>query len=177
MRFFFPTLMFLMFCGASAPQAQQAPQPDPCTASEQRQFDFWVGEWDATWPGNKDGELQRGSNSIRRVLDGCVVEENFSGGKEMHLRGKSLSIFDLRARKWKQTWVDNEGGYLDFVGEFKDGQMILAREVTRPDGMKALQRMVYKNIGRNEFDWSWESSKDGGKTWQVQWPIHYKRRK
>jgi hypothetical protein len=95
----------------------------------------------------------------------------------MHLRGKSVSIFDARAGKWKQTWVDNEGGYLDFMGEFKDGQMTLGREVTRPDGTKGMQRMVFKNIAPNEFDWSWEGSKDGGKTWHVVWPIHYKRRK
>jgi hypothetical protein len=94
----------------------------------------------------------------------------------MHLRGKSVSIFDVTAGKWKQTWIDNEGGYLDFVGESKDGQMILAREATRPDGTKGLSRMVFKNITHDEFDWSWEGSKDGGKTWTVVWPIHYKRR-
>jgi len=37
--------------------------------------------------------------------------------------------------------------------------------------------MVFKNITPNEFDWSWGASKDGGKTWQVQWPIHYKRKR
>jgi Protein of unknown function (DUF1579) len=150
---------------------------NPCAAKEQQQLEFWVGEWDATWPGAKAGESQHGTNSIRRVLDGCVVEENFSGGDEMHLRGKSVSIFDTRAGKWKQTWVDNEGGYLDFVGEFANGQMILGREAKRPDGTKSMQRMVYKNISKDEFDWSWESSKDGGKNWQVVWPIHYSRRK
>ena len=124
-----------------------------------------------TWPGNNPGETAHGSNSIRRILDGCVVEENFSGGDAMHLRGRSVSIFDVRAGKWKQTWVDNEGGYLDFTGEFRDGQMILAREATRPDGSKGLQRMVFKNISPDEFDWSWEGSKDGGKTWTVVWPI------
>ena len=61
-------------------------------------------------------------------------------------------------------------------GEFKDGQMILARDAVRVDGTKVIQRMVFKNISRNEFDWSWEASKDGGKTWEVQWPIHYKRK-
>jgi hypothetical protein len=54
--------------------------------------------------------------------------------------------------------------------------MILAREATRPYGSKGLQRMVFKNISPDEFDWSWEASKDGGKTWTVVWPIHYKRR-
>ena len=84
--------------------------------------------------------------------------------------------FSMPPRRWKQTWVDNEGGYLDFVGEFKNGQMILAREATRPDGTKSLQRMVFKNITHDEFDWSWEGSKDGGKTWTVLWPIHYQRK-
>ena len=65
---------------------------------------------------------------------------------------------------------------MDFVGEFKDGQMILARDAVRVDGTKVIQRMVFKNISRNEFDWNWEASKDGGKTWEVQWPIHYKRK-
>jgi hypothetical protein len=171
-----------LFCGvalagwSSAQQAGSAP-PNPCAATEQQQLSFWVGEWDLTWPGNNASEVQHGTNSVRRLLDNCVVEENFSGGSDMHLRGKSVSIFDTTARRWKQTWVDNEGAYLDLVGDFKDGQMILAREVTRADGTKGLQRMVFKNISAEEFDWSWEGSKDSGKTWQVVWPIHYKRRK
>jgi hypothetical protein len=167
----------LWIAGFCVGQNSSTPAATPCAAAEQRQLDFWVGEWDLTWPGNNPGEMQHGTNSIRRVLENCVVEENFSGGTDMHLRGKSVSLFDTRAGKWKQTWVDNEGGYLDFVGEFKDGQMILGRETTRPDGTRVLQRMVFKNIGADQFDWSWEASKDGGKTWQVQWPIHYKRRK
>ena len=154
-----------------------AQPPNPCAAPEQKQFEFWVGDWELTWPAQKPGEVDRGTNRIRRVLDTCVVEENFSGEKAMHLRGVSLSTFDTRTRKWKQTWVDNEGGYLDFTGEFKEGQMILARDNVRPDGTKVIQRMVFKNIQPNQFDWSWESSTDGGKTWQVIWPIHYQRKR
>ena len=170
-----------LFCGVFAvgwaAGQQTGATANPCAASEQRQLDFWVGEWDLTWPDVPSGKVMHGTNSIRRVLDSCVVEENFSGGTDAALRGKSVSLFDKPAGKWKQTWVDNEGSYLDFVGEFKDGQMILAREVTRPDGTRSLQRMVFKNIGADAFDWSWEGSNDGGKTWNVNWPIHYQRRK
>lgn len=178
MRTLITAVLFCLGCLVGSASGQQGGNAasNPCEAREQRQLDFWVGDWDVTWSGSKEGEVQHGTNSVRRVLDGCVVEENFSGGPDIHLRGKSVSLFDTSAGKWKQTWVDNEGGYLDFVGEFKDGQMILSREVVRPDGSKAMQRMVYKNIGPAGFDWSWESSKDGGKTWQVSWPIHYKRR-
>jgi hypothetical protein len=170
-----------LLTGASAQQNAAQPKPPaappkPCVAAEQKQLEFWVGEWDLTWPGQNAGEVQHGTNRINRILDTCVVQENFSGGDAAHLRGTSLSIFDIQAQAWKQTWVDNEGGYLDFVGEFRDGQMILGRETKRPDGTQLRQRMVFKNITHDEFDWSWESSTNGGKTWTVNWPIHYKRR-
>jgi hypothetical protein len=145
----------------------------PCPEAEQKQFDFWVGEWDLTTPGQGGG----GVNRIERVFDGCVIEENFTGGPANPLVGMSVSRFDPGAKKWKQTWVDNQGAYLDFTGEFKDGEMILQREATDASGSRFLQRMVWKNISSNELDWSWESSKDQGKTWKVIWPVHYKRRK
>jgi len=169
---------FVVWSSVQAQQAGSSAQPPakPCAEPQQKQFDFWIGEWDLTWPGNKPGETGHGGNSINRVMGGCVVEEQFTGGTSMALRGMSVSTFVAPVGKWKQTWVDNDGSYLDFVGEFKDGQMILSREATRPDGSKILQRMVWKNISQNEFDWSWEASKDGGKTWQVNWPIHYKRK-
>ena len=156
-------------------QAMSRPTTTPCTAQQQKQFDFWVGDWELTWPGEKSGEVGHGTNSIKRIMDGCIVQENFSGGDSMHLRGTSVSVFDTNSGRWKQTWVDNEGGYLDFIGDFKNGQMILQRQTIR-DGAKILQRMVWKNISSTEMDWSWESSRNGGKTWQVNWPIHYKRK-
>ncbi len=168
-------LVTILFLNLPVMFAEQASTPDPCAAAQQKQFDFWVGEWDLTWPGNKPGEVAHGTNSIKRIMDGCVVQENFSSGESGHPRGTSVSLFDLKFGVWKQTWVDNEGAYLDFVGEYKDGQMILQREAVR-GGEKILQRMVFKNISANEMDWSWEASRDGGKTWEVQWPIHYKRR-
>jgi len=169
-------VVLFLTCMAGARQNNSAARPKPCSEPEQKQLEFWVGEWELTWPGNSPGQTDHGTNSVQRILDGCIVQENFSGAEAAHLRGQSVSIFDVSAGKWKQTWVDSEGGHLDFVGEFKDGQMILAREATRPDGTKSRQRMVFKNITHEEFDWSWEASKDGGKSWTVVWPIHYKRK-
>jgi uncharacterized protein DUF1579 len=169
-----PLVVISILLCALAVGAEDSPA-NPCAAPQQRQFDFWLGNWKLSWPGDKPGETAHGANHISRILDGCVVQEQFDGSSDMHLRGTSVSTFDARSGKWKQTWVDNEGGYLDFVGELKDGQMILSREGIRPDGAKVLQRMVWKNIGQDELDWSWEASEDGGKTWQVRWPIHYTR--
>ena len=166
-------LAAVLLFSALAVSAEDVPA-NPCATSQQRQLDFWVGDWKLTWPGDKARETVQGTNHIVRILDGCVVQENFDGGPDMHLRGTSVSTFDAHSGKWKQTWVDNEGGYLDFTGGFADGQMVLEREFTR-DGKQIRQRMVFKNIRANELDWSWERSEDGGKTWHVQWPIHYQR--
>src|SRR5579864_650674 len=73
--------------------AAAVPQ-NPCAAPEQKQLEFWVGDWDLTWPGPKQGEVQHGTNSIHRLLDQCVVQENFSGGPSAPLQGMSVSIFD-----------------------------------------------------------------------------------
>ncbi len=145
-------------------------EPLPCSSPGARQFDFWLGDWDATWEGG------RGTNRVEKILDGCVIHENFDGGGPggNGLVGKSYSTYTPAMKKWRQTWVDNQGGYLDFVGGMEGKTMILSRAAER-DGKKFLQRMVWYNIGRDAFDWNWERSDDGGRTWTTQWAIHYVR--
>jgi hypothetical protein len=173
----FAASLFFAGCLASSLLFAQTPAQQPCQEPQQKQLDFWVGEWALTWPGQSGAPQGHGSNSIKRVLDSCVVEESFSGEDSMHLRGRSVSIFDATSGTWKQTWVDNEGGYLDFSGGMKDGQMSFWREAKQANGSTSMQRMIWKNVTADSFDWSWENSKDGGKTWQVVWPIRYQRKK
>jgi len=39
-----------------------------------------------------------------------------------------------------------------------------------------MTRMIFYNIKKDSFDWSWEASTDGGATWKSNWLIHYKRK-
>ena len=133
----------------------------------ENQFDFWLGEWEARW-----GEDARGANSITKILDQKVVQENFVAPD---LHGMSFSVYDPERKLWCQTWVDNSGSYLDFTGAFEDGKMILSRDaIVR--GEKCKQRMVWYNIEANQFDWNWERSDDGGTIWRVLWQIRYTRK-
>ena len=59
--------------------AQQTPPTPPCQRPEQKQFDFWVGDWDLTSPGSKSGEVLHHHNTINRILGSCIVQENFVG--------------------------------------------------------------------------------------------------
>ena len=132
------------------------------------QFDFWLGAWDCTW-----GEDGKGSNRVLRIMDDKVIQENFSAPD---LLGMSVSVYDPERKVWCQTWVDNNGTYLDFTGGFEDGRMVLVRDaVVRGEACK--QRMVWFNIEPGQFDWNWERSDDGGQTWRVLWKIRYVRKK
>ena len=135
----------------------------------ERQFDFWLGEWDVTW-----GEGERGSNRVESILDGRVIQENFDGNPAMPFRGMSLSVYKARLGKWLQTWVDNEGNYWHFSGGFEDGRMVLSTEDVI-EGKSMNLRMVFYNIAANHLDWKWQRSEDGGQTWRTLWEIAYSR--
>lgn len=145
-----------------------------CQIPEVRQFDFWVGEWDLTWEAEQG--LAKGANQIRYILNGCVIEENFSDPAGSFY-GKSVSAYNMRQGRWQQTWVDNNGTYLDFIGGLEGEQMVLMRQATNPQGQRVLQRMVWYNIAHQSLDWNWERSLDEGQTWDVLWKIHYQRRR
>ena len=134
------------------------------------QFDFWLGEWNLSSNGKPAG-----TNTITREYDGAVIMERFVGSGDNQLEGMSVSVFNPRTGNWHQTWVDNQGGYLDFTGGFSDGKMILSRKTTI-EGKEVQQRMVWFNITPASFDWSWERSDDGGSTWKTLWPLHYQRK-
>ena len=152
----------------------QAPAP-PCSTPEARQFDFWVGNWEATWK-NPDGSTAKGTNVIESVLGGCAVHENFTGAGAQPLIGKSYSVYSPRLKKWQQTWVDNSGGYLELSGQFADGRMVLMREGMLGNGKPGRQRMTFYNIEKDKFDWDWDTSEDGGVTWTLRWRINYTRK-
>ena len=145
----------------------------PQKTSPEKLFDFWVGKWSLTWK-DKKGNEKHGFNQIDKILDGKVIKENFDSAPGMKLRGTSVSSYDARARLWKQTWVDNQGSYLDFSGKFEDGKMILSRTIIF-GGRKIQQRMVWYNIDKSSLDWNWENSTDNGRNWKVLWQIRYTR--
>lgn len=83
-----------------------------------RQFDFWVGEWKVVDGGNQ----QVGTNSVRLLEDGCIVEENWTSVPAGQT-GKSFNFYNPTTRKWHQSSMDNQGGNWMMDGEYKDGAL------------------------------------------------------
>ena len=87
----------------------------------------------------------------------------------------SLSIRDVVDGRWRQTWIDSAGGYLDFVGVEIDGRLAFEREAVE-DGRPVRRRMVWTDVTTDSLVWRWQSSGDGGTTWRDDWRIDYRRR-
>lgn len=163
-------LFFLSGPTASPPEVSMSDAhiPGNCSAPEARQFDFWIGQWALSWEGGA------GTNHVRSILGGCVIEENFTDpGSQFY--GRSVSTFSARTGQWQQTWVDNNATYLDFVGGMEGATMVLSRSFANAEGQTVMQRMVFYNIEHAQFDWNWERSLDGGQSWDLLWKIHYER--
>ncbi|RMF56524.1 MAG: DUF1579 domain-containing protein [Calditrichaeota bacterium] len=172
---------FVLLCWCFVPNGGVAQnRVRPCDTPEGKQFDFWVGRWDLTWPaeqmGGEKGQLGHGSNTVTKILDDCIVQEQFRFPAG-NFNGTSVSVYNLRTKRWQQTWVDNQGGYLLFTGGFKDGKMELRTPTYQRNGKTIVSRMVFRNIAKDSFDWDWQRSSDGGNTWQDVWNIHYRRKK
>ena len=133
-------------------------------------LDFWLGSWVVSWAGGGHG-----TNTIRRILDDRVIEESFDGSDaDSSLRGRSVSVRDAADGRWRQTWVDSTGAYLDVAGVEVDGRIGFQREAI-VGGAVVVQRMVWLDVTPDAFRWQWQRSGDGGTSWNVVWEIDYRR--
>jgi hypothetical protein len=143
----------------------------PCRAlAESRQLDYWAGSWDVMIGGQKVG-----TNEVVPMLAGCALQENWTdaqGGE-----GKSMNYFDPNTRKWRQVWVSDNGGVLDYTGEFKDGAMRFSGVTIGPNGQRTLQKLTFFPISQDSVRQLFETSTDEGKTWTAGFDGLYVRRK
>lgn len=152
-----------------------AQAPALCSADEHRLLDYWIGEWDLSWPAGPDS-TGHGTNSVTASHDGCVIEERFEDASGFV--GHSVSVYDARSDAWRQTWVDNRGGYLTFTGETRDDGTLDLRQpaFTNPQGERQINRMIWEDVTDDALTWRWQRSTDDGATWTDAWVIRYARR-
>ena len=148
----------------------------PCAyAAENRQFDFWLGEWSVV---TSKGETPAGDSRIELILGDCVVQENWTSAGNIGYSGKSYNIYNTSLKRWEQYWVDNSGGNIFFYGGLKDGVMDYSTdEIPQPDGKKLKRHLQFIKIGPDKVRQYSQGSNDGGKTWFVEYDFTYNRKK
>lgn len=166
-------ILLILFSGGIQSLQAQSEETDLPPAEY---FDFWLGDWNLSWIDGQGGRGY-GYNSIRYILNDHVISEHFeaTSGELEGYKGQSYSVYNNSTGEWKQTWIDNQGGYLDFTGAFEDGKRMFVRSGVNPAGQSVMQRMVFYDINEEAFKWDWEVSADSGNTWQLRWRIFYTR--
>ena len=149
-------MLFVLASFAGTANAQSpVPSPTPCVAKEQRQFDFWLGEWSVTGAGGKHA----GDSRIESILDGCVLLENWTGASGSN--GKSFNIYNQQTGQWEQFWVDNQGSRLHLRGNIADGSMVLTGQQDRPDAKTG-------QIQRERITWTPNADGSVRQLWEAQ---------
>jgi len=147
----------------------------PCAyAKENRQLDFWLGEWDVS---TTQGGVPAGTSKIELILEDCVVQENWQSLGSPYT-GKSYNIYDAALKRWEQYWVDSTGGNIFFHGELaQDGVMDYWTDDIPQSGGPSLRRhLQFIPIGTDKVRQFSRGSTDGGKTWNVEYDFTYVRK-
>jgi hypothetical protein len=153
-------VLMLSPVGSVMASPQHASTGKPCDQPAYRQFDFWIGDWNAydIATGKKDAHVK-----VERILDGCVLHEDYQATNGH--QGQSFSIYDASRKLWHQTWVTNDGRLLEIEGTFTDGEMVLTGTDLTSDGRQQQARGIWKPV-KGAVRETGTTSLDGGKTWQ-----------
>jgi len=148
---------------------------NPCAyAAENRQFDFWVGEWKVV---NSQDGMTAGSSRIEKILNDCVILENWTSANAPY-QGKSYNTFNTSLKRWEQFWVDNSQGMIHFKGELKDGVMdYWTDEMPQPDGKKLKRHLQFIPQGPDKVRQFSQGTYDKGANWFVEYDLTYLRQK
>lgn len=172
-----PKLVMLFFfsCVFFAAQAQSGKLP--CSRPEYRQFDFWLGNWEAFGLNGK----KAGDSKISVILDSCIILEEWTSAslvKGLRYAGKSFNTYNATTKQWQQTWVDNVGGSTEYLqGKFENSKIVF---LTQPfkfnkDTM-ATRKLSFTPLSADKVRQHGEISKDNGVSWITEYDLEYRRK-
>ncbi|MEO8550071.1 MAG: hypothetical protein ABI678_08855 [Kofleriaceae bacterium] len=144
-----------------------------CPAPEFRQLDFWLGDWD-TFEVVGDTSKSIARTHVDLIAGGCAVHELYE--QTDGLIGDSILSYDPVKKTWQQTWVTNGGSLMVLAGAFKSGAVTMEGEYHSAAGKTFKTRITWKTEGAGVRESS-VSSKDGGKTWEPNFDVLFKKHK
>ena len=167
-RIAFTTLGALL----AAPSFLAAQGGPPCSGDKNREFDFWIGDWDVTVVGS--GQVA-GTNRIESILGGCVLLESYD--TPSGYAGNSHNAYDGQTGQWHQTWVDNAGVVLKLDGGLVDGKMVLSGPGLDQAGNAIINRITWTPHDDGSVQQTWDVSNYKGETWTNAFDGLYQKKK
>ena len=147
-------------------------------------FDFLVGTWKVyhrmltqRLKGSTEWIEFEGETVDRKILNGLGnMDENIIHMKNGPVHAISLRLFNPASKEWSIHWSTDRMGVLDIpmIGSFKDGLGEFYSQETH-DGMHVYSRFIWSKITADSCQWEQALSDDGGKTWETNWIMEFKR--
>jgi len=165
-------ICFVLLAIAASPLLAAEHASSACSAPAYRQFDFFAGDWDTYDLQAPDKVVAR--NTVKVILDGCVIHEDYRQNDGLH--GESYSLYDAARKVWHQSWVTNRGDLLLLDGGMQGSRMVfkgIERKAGKPDAQVCVA-WYRQDGGVRETA---ERSLDGGKTWKPEFDILFKPHK
>ncbi len=140
-----------------------------CDAPVHRQFDFWVGDWDAFEVGAQ-GQPPVARTHVDRMLGDCVLREDYVQNDGLH--GRSFTIYDAHRKLWHQSWVTNRGDLLVIEGRLQGRRIVLEGDQATADGTRRI-RATWEPQGDGVRETAVVST-DGGHQWKPLFDIMFR---
>lgn len=152
----------------------------------QKDFDFNIGTWKThvsrlqhPLTGSTIWVEYEGVSVVRKVWDGSAslfeLDVNGSAG---HIEGVGLRLYNPESRHWSLNWANSGDGImtLPMIGEFENGRgEFFDRESF--NGRVIFVRNGFSDITPDSSRFEQAFSDDGGKTWETNWIMTFKRMK
>lgn len=148
-------------------------------------FDFIFGEWKVynrrlkeRLAGCTEWIEFDATNVGRPIWGGVGNMDEFDAPKTPlgHLQGMTVRLFDEKSQQWAIYWANRSTGRLDIpmigsftngVGEFYDQELLNGRAI--------YARFIWSNISATTAKWEQAFSADGGRSWESNWVMEFRR--
>lgn len=171
----FRSVLFLLAIGGflfhAAPTFAAADANACDTHLENRQMDFWLGDWIVTYPGMSGSA----GSKVHVELDKCLIVESWDGGKGHS--GENMFAYSADDKSWHGMFADNQGRVHMFEGKVSEGSAEFLGPSRGPNGEAVLNRIKIVRVSPDKVEQSWEKSTDNGSSWKTEFRGEYTRRK
>lgn len=160
--------------------AMQAVLPATRSPGRAGDFDFLDGEWLIRNQRRRDGDVWDrfdGEATCRSLLAGAAsIEELRIPARSFS--GLGLRLLDRKEQRWQDHWIPGATGTVGvpgLPGSFENGAGIFEVEETE-DGRTVRYRSVWDLITPRSCRWQQGTSRDGGRSWVLDWSMLWTRR-
>lgn len=169
---------------AAMPDARIAAASTPAvdTPDPRHDFDFLDGRWFArsrrlTRPLDPAADEWEEFESVHdgvRLPGGFGVADDFRIPSRPDFVGLALQLYDPTTGTWQAYWYRNGVLTASLVGRFADGAGTFEGPDTH-EGQPIRTRYTWSRITPRSARWEQAYSADGGRTWETNWVMDYRR--